>query len=70
MSAVTGIYLCPYTHRVCNVHEGKFNVSASNMIIFAPTFNQVQVNGQWKRINGLQHIWVSTLITFAQKASN
>ena len=32
----------------CNLREGKFDVSTSNMIIFAPTFNQVQVNGQWK----------------------
>ena len=51
----------------CNLREGKFDISASNMIIFASTFLQVQVSRQRKRIKGLQHIWVSTLIAFAQK---
>ena len=70
MSAVTGIYLCPYTHRVCNVHEGKFNVSASNLIIFASTINQVQVNGQWKRLKGLQHNMGQHTNRICTKSSN
>ena len=35
----------------CNLREGQFDVSASNMIIvFESIFHQAQVNGQWKRI--------------------
>ena len=38
----------------CNLRVGKFDVSASNMIIFASIVHQAQVNGQRKRIRGLQ----------------
>ena len=38
------------------IHWGKFDVSASNMAIFASIFHQAQVNGQWKRIRRWQFV--------------
>ena len=43
-------FLVPYSFTGCDLRVGKFDVSASNMIIFASIFNQAQVHGQWKRI--------------------
>ena len=40
-----------YAFTGCNLRVGKFDVSASNMIIFASIFHQAQVNGQWKCIS-------------------
>ena len=44
------LFLGPYIYAFtgCNLRVGKFDVSASNMIIFASIFYQAQVNGQWK----------------------
>ena len=55
----------------CNLRVGKFDVSASNMI-FASPFHQAQVNGQWKRIRGLQHTMYMGQLTnqICTKASN
>ena len=41
-------FLGPYMYAFtgCNLRVGKFDVSASNMIIFASLFHQAQVNGQ------------------------
>ena len=39
-----------YAFTGCNLRVGKFDVSASNMIIFVSIFHQAQVNGQWKCI--------------------
>ena len=44
-----------YVFTGCNLRVGKFDVSASNMIIFsASIFHQAQVNGQWKCISRSQ----------------
>ena len=48
------IFLVPYAFTGCNFREGKFDVYASNMIIFASIFHQAQVNGQWKCIRRSQ----------------
>ena len=50
------IFLVPYAFTGCNLQVGKFDVSASNMIVFffASIFHQAQVNGQWKRIRRWQ----------------
>ena len=50
------LFLVPYMYAFtcCNFRVGKFDVSASNMIVLASIFNQAQVNGQWKRIRRLQ----------------
>ena len=42
------LFLGPYMYAStgCNLRVGKFDVSASNMIIFASIFHQAQVNGQ------------------------
>ena len=45
MSAVTGIYLIPYALTGCNLRVGKFDVSASNMILFG--FNMSSSTGKW-----------------------
>ena len=39
---------CMYAFTGCNLRVGKFDVFASNMIIFASIFHQAQVNGQLK----------------------
>ena len=46
-------FLGPYMYAFTgyNLRLGKFEVSASNMIIFASIFHQAQVNGQWKCIS-------------------
>ena len=43
-----------YAFTGCNLRVGKFDVSASNMIIFASIFHQAQVNGQSKCISRSQ----------------
>ena len=43
-----------YAFTGCNLRAGKFDVSASNMIIFVSIFHQAQVNGQWKCISRSQ----------------
>ena len=43
-----------YAFTGCNLRVGKFDVSASNMIIFVSIFHQAQVNGQWKCISRSQ----------------
>ena len=51
------LFLVPYMYAFtcCNLRVGKFDVSASNMILFlASIFHQAQVNGQWKRIRHSQ----------------
>ena len=48
------IFLVPYAFTGCNLVEVKFDVSASNKIIFASIFHQAQVNGQWKGIRRSQ----------------
>ena len=50
------LFLVPYMYAFtcCNLRVGKFDVSASNMIILASIFHQAQVNGQWKRIKRSQ----------------
>ena len=40
------INLVPYAFTCCNLRVGKFDVSASNIIIFASIVHQAQVNGQ------------------------
>ena len=47
-----GPYMYAFTG--CNLRVGKFDVSVSNVIIFASIFHQAQVNGQWKCISGSQ----------------
>ena len=48
------IFLDQYAFTGCNLGVGKFDVSVSNMIIFASIFHQAQVNGQWKGIRRSQ----------------
>ena len=51
------LFMVPYMYAFtcCDLRVGKFDVSASNMIIFlASIFHQAQVNGQWRRIRRSQ----------------
>ena len=52
------LFLGPYTYAFtgCNLRVGKFDVSASNKIIFASIFYQAQVNGQRKCISRSQFV--------------
>ena len=52
LKLLLGPYMYAFTG--CNLRVGKFDVSASNMIFFAPIFHQAQVNGQWKCISRSQ----------------
>ena len=44
--SILKIFFVPNAFSGCNLRVGKFDVSASKIIIFI----QAQVNGQWKRI--------------------
>ena len=49
-----------YAFTGCNLRVGKFDVSASDMIIFyRQYFMEAQVNGQWKCISRSQPVQAS-----------